>query len=151
MPSRRTLLAGVGALTAGSGCTGLNPLAEREPPPRLGPVRLANADDVPHELSVRIERDGDGVFADTFELGTDGEEGTFGGLATIECGPGSERDRYTLSFETAAGASTTFEVDRGDGPTLSVLAEIGDDGEIGVFSGAVKYGEVCDGPTPTPE
>lgn len=151
MPSRRRLLACVGSLAAGAGCTGLNPLAEREPLPRLGPVRLSNTDDVPHELSVRIERDGDRVFADTFELGTDGEEGTFGELATIDCGPGSKRGRYSLSFETEAGRSTTIAGDRGDGPTLTVLAEIRGDGVVGIFSGTSGYENVCDGPPPTPE
>lgn len=35
--------------------------------------------------------------------------------------------------------------------TLSVLAEIEWDGAAGIFGGATKYGEVCDGPVPTPE
>jgi hypothetical protein len=130
---------------------GLNPLAEREPLPRLGPVRLSNADDVPHELSVRIRRAGEQVYAETFELETDGEEGTFGGLATVECGPGSERGRYTLSFETETGESADIELERGDGPALSVLAEIRGGGEVGIFSGANSYGNMCDAPTPTPE
>jgi hypothetical protein len=150
MTKRRGLLASA-ALVVGSGCAELNPIAEQEPLPKLGPVRLSNADDVAHELSVRINREGVEVFSDTYQLDTDGTEGTSGGLATVECGVGAERARYRIEFETGEGGSASIEVDRGDGPALTILAEIDGDGEIVILSGANDYRSLCDDSTPTPE
>jgi hypothetical protein len=151
MSSRRGLLASAGVLAAGAGCTGLNPLAEREPLPRLGTISILNSDDIAHELSVRIERDGERLLAETYELGPRGGDGDPPRAAEIPCGVGSARGRYTLSVETAAGEASTLELGRGDGPTFVVVVGISEDGLPGIFGNSYPYERICDQPSPTPE
>lgn len=135
----------------GSGCAELNPAAEQEPLPRLGPVQLVNADDVVHELSVRIEREGTEVFSNSYQLESSPDGHMGGGRVDIECGVGAERARYSLEFETGAGKSTSIGLDRGDGPTLLIRAMIDGDAEVGILTGGDSYETLCDDPASTPE
>jgi hypothetical protein len=111
---------------------------------------MFNSDNSRHVLSVRIERDGERLLAETHQLGSDGSpdrERT----ASIPCGLGSERGRYTLSFETGTGRRATLEPDRADAPAFSVVVSIGADGALGTSGRSYPYGKMCGDPTPTPE
>lgn len=150
MPTRRRLLAGVGALSAGAGCSGLNPLAEREPLPRLGPVRMVNFDDKLHKLSVKITRTDEMVLTETFRIGGENKDNP-DQLAVIQCGVGDERGRYELTFETEAGNSAKTVVGRENGPTASIQATIHSNGDLTTLWESGRYRQMCDGPSPTSE
>lgn len=144
------MLASAGALAAGAGCSGLNPLAERDPLPRLGGVRMWNQDSVAHELSVRIERDDERLLAETYRLGSD-ESPRGEPTASITCGIGRERGQYTLSFETETGESVMADRGREHAPAFSVTVTISETGRLAVFGTSLPYERLCDDAAATPE
>ncbi|MWG36061.1 hypothetical protein [Halomarina oriensis] len=90
---RRSLLAALGTAATATlaGCGTLGSEADSGPEPyRIGGISVGNVDDVPHTLDVLVERDGDVVLWDTYDLPASGSgDGTESSGGEFESVPSS--------------------------------------------------------------
>ena len=142
---RRSLLAGLGTgfVSALAGCSALGNTDESGPEPyRIGGISLINVDDRSHTLDLRIERDGEVVLEETYELAASAPgEGTVTEVSSVSFG-GCTAGLYGITVklddmdgkrleETEEGQVKTNAwrtlVVEDDGPLRWAIATISDD------------------------
>lgn len=141
MPTRRTLLGAATATIAAAATAGcVEALGEQEgtAPDESGGVRLAelsiqNTHGASHRVQVAVEAGEEMLHLGTYELGADGDSRTIEGEWTET--PGEHRIHVTLDDGGVRTADVVDSVGSGVG-CARVLIRIGDDGTLGVWTGA---------------
>lgn len=141
MPTRRTLLGAATAAVAAAataGCVEALGEQERTTPDGSGGVRLAelsiqNTHGASHRVQVAVEAGEEMLHLGTYELGADGDSRTIEGEWTET--PGHHRIHVALDDGGVRTADVVESVGSGVG-CARVLIRIGDDGTLGVWTGA---------------
>lgn len=129
MPSRRALLTLISA-TATAGCMNRAPGVSNDGF-RLGPLWVTNGSNNPQELSLVLEREGETIFEDVLELGTESGEN----IVKLDPTWSIEPAVYSLSYGLSEMERETYELtaeenETTDGGCMFVQIDIHPAGDV---------------------